>query len=120
MYGGRYARVVGTVSNAANQTVTVTGAGSSSGAIFTLGDVVKNARTGECFTVGTVAATTIVAAVRGFGSTGAVPGTTGYAMADGDGLFIVGNVNEENSGARNVNSTQTAPQTNYTLLSFWV
>ena len=110
VYGGRYARVSGTVSAAANQTVTLTGAGSSSGHIFTTGDTVKNARTGEVFTVSTVAATTIVAATRGFGSTAAA------AMADGDGLFIIGNVNEENSGARNVNSTQTAPQTNYTQI----
>lgn len=110
VYGGRYAKVSGTVSSAANQTVTLTGAGSSSGAIFTTGDVVKNARTGECFTVSTVAATTIVAAARGFGSTAAA------AMADGDGLFIIGNANEENAGARNVNTTQVAPQTNYTQI----
>ena len=110
VYGGRYARVSGTVTNAANQTVTLTGAGTSSGAIFTTGDLVKNARTGECFTVGVVAATTIVAAARGFGTTAAA------AMADGDGLFIIGNVNEENAGARNVNSTQAAPQSNYTQI----
>jgi len=111
VYGGRYAKVSGTVSAAASQTVTVTGAGSSSGSIFTLGDVVKNARTGECVTVGVVAATTFVAVARGFGSTAAA------TMADGDGLFIIGNVNEENSGARNVNSTLTAPQSNYTLFN---
>ena len=111
VYGGRYARVSGTVSNAANQSCTVVGAGSYSATIFTLGDVVKNARTGECFTVGTVTSpSTIVVAARGFGSTAAA------AMADGDGLFIIGNVNEENSGARNVNSTQTSPQTNYTQI----
>jgi hypothetical protein len=113
VYGGRYARAQGAdVTAAANQNVTVTGAGSSSAAIFTLGDVVKNARTGECFTVGavTVATNIIVAAARGFGSTAAA------VIKDGDGLFIIGNVNEENSGARNVNSTQTAPQTNYTQI----
>ena len=110
VYGGRYARVSGTASAAADQTVSVVGAGSSSGAIFTTGDVVKNARTGECFTVSTVTSSAIVANARGFGSTAAA------AMVDGDGLFIIGNVNEENSGARNVNSTQTAPQTNYTQI----
>ena len=111
VYGGRYARVSGTVSNAANQNVTVVGAGSTSATIFTLGDVVKNARTGECFTVGAVTSpSTVVAAARGFGSTAAA------AMADGDGLFIIGNVNEENGGARNVNTTQTSPQTNYTQI----
>ena len=111
VYGGRYARVSGTVSSAINQNVTVTGAGSYSATIFTLGDIVKNARTGECFTVGTVTSpSTIVAAARGFGSTAAA------AMVDGDGLFIIGNANEENSGARNVNTTLTAPQTNYTQI----
>jgi len=110
VYGGRYAKVSGTVSAAADQTVTLTGAGSSSGRIFTLGDLVKNARTGECFTVGVVAATTIVAAARGFGSSAAA------TMADGDGLFIIGNVNEENAGSRNVNTTQTSPETNFTQI----
>jgi hypothetical protein len=110
VYGGRYAKVSGTCTSAVDQTPTVTGAGTNSGYIFTAGDVVKNARTGECAVVGTVAATTIQLHTRGFGSTAAA------AMADGDGLFIVGNVNEENSGARNVNSTQTAPQTNYTQI----
>lgn len=109
-YGGRYAKVSGTVSAAADQTVTLTGAGSSSGKIFTTGDLVKNARTGECFTVSTVASTTIVANARGFGSTAAA------AMADGDGLFIIGNVNEENSGSRNVNTTQKSKETNYTQI----
>ena len=109
-YGGRYARVSGTCTSAVDQTPTITGAGSSSGYIFTAGDVVKNARTGECAVVGTVAATTIQLHTRGFGSSVAA------AMADGDGLFIVGNVNEENGGARNVNSTQVTPQTNYTQI----
>jgi len=109
-YGGRYAKVSGTCSAAADQTPTVTGAGTNSGYIFTAGDVVKNARTGECAVVGTVAATTIQLHLRGFGSTAAA------AMADGDGLFIIGNVNEENGGARNVNATRTTPQTNYTQI----
>ena len=109
-YGGRYARVSGTCSSAADQTPTVVGAGSSSGYIFTQGDVVKNARTGECAVVGTVAASTIQLHTRGFGTTAAA------AMADGDGLYIVGNVSEENSGARNVNATQSTPVTNYTQI----
>lgn len=37
-------------------------------------------------------------------------------MADGDGLFIIGNVNEENGGARHVNTTRVSPQTNYTQI----
>jgi hypothetical protein len=110
-YGGRYAKVSGTCTSAVDQTPTVTGAGSNSGYIFTPGDVVKNMRTGENAVVDTtIAATTVKLHVRGFGSTAAA------AMADGDSLFIVGNVNEENGGARTVNTTQTSPQTNYTQI----
>jgi len=61
--------------------------------------------------VATIAgATTITVASggRAFGTTAAAAG------ADGDGLYIIGNVNEENSGARNVNTTRSAAQTNYT------
>ena len=61
--------------------------------------------------VGTVAATTIQLHKRGYGSTAAAAGQ------DGDSIFIIGNVNEENGGARNVNSTQTSPQTNYTQIN---
>ena len=109
-YGGRYARVSGTATAAADQTPTVVGAGSNSGYIFTAGDVVKNARTGECMVVDTITATTIRLHTRGFGTTAAA------AMVDGDGLYIIGNVNEENSGARNVNATQSTPVTNYTQI----
>jgi len=107
--GGRYAKVSGTYSTGA-VTITVTGAGSSSAYIFTVGDVIKNARTGENMLVATIAsATTITVASggRAFGTTAAAAG------ADGDGLFIVGNVNEENAGARNVNTTRSAKETNY-------
>lgn len=106
-YGGRYVKVSGTYTTAADQTPTVTGAGSSSGYIFTAGDIVKNARTGECMVVGTVAATTIQLHIRGFGSTAAAAGV------DGDGLYLIGNVNEENSGARNVNQTRSSQESNY-------
>jgi len=60
--------------------------------------------------VATVAgATTITIATggRGFGTTAEV------AIADGDGLFIIGNVNEEGGVARQVNQTRSTPQTNY-------
>lgn len=110
VYGGRYARVVGTYTNAANQTATVTGAGTSSGYIFTIGDVVMNARTGERSIVSATAAGSITLGTRGFGSTAAAAG------ADGDSLFIIGNVNEENAGARNVNMTNSTPQSNYTQI----
>lgn len=88
----------------------MTGAGTSSGYIFTTGDVVRNMRTGECMVVGTVAATTVQLHVRAFGTTAAAAGL------DGDELFIIGNVNEENSGARNVNTTRSAKLTNYTQI----
>lgn len=109
-YGGRYARVTGTYTSAAGQTPAVTGAGSSSGYIFTIGDLVKNARTGEVALVSAVAATTITLGTRGIGSTAAAAG------ADGDGLYIIGNMNEENSGARNANVTRSTAQTNYTQI----
>ena len=109
-YGGRYAKVSGTTTAATDQTATVTGAGTNSGYIFTAGDIIRNGRTGEIIVVGTVAATTIQLHVRAFGSTAAA------AMADGDSLFIIGNVNEENSGARNVNTTRTSKQENYTQI----
>jgi len=109
-YGGRYAKVSGTYTTAADQTPTLTGAGANSGYIFTAGDIVKNARTGECMVVGTVAATTIQLHLRGFGSTAAAAGV------DGDGMYLIGNVNEENSGARNVNTTRSSKESNYTQI----
>ena len=111
-YGGRYAKNVAVVGTGADN-VDVTGAGSSSAYIFTVGDLVKNARTGENFLVATIASATritVVSAGRGFGTTAAA------AMAAGDSLFIIGNVNEENAGARNVNATQATPVTNYTQI----
>ncbi len=60
--------------------------------------------------VATIAGATSITAKRAFGT------TAGAAGLAGDGLFIVGNANEENSGARNVNMTQSTPQTNYTQI----
>ncbi len=96
-------------------TITVTGAGSSSGYIFTPGDIIKNARTGENLlvdhtTVPTTTTITVVTAGRAFGTTAAAAG------ADGDGLYIIGNVNEENASARNVNVTRSTKESNYTLI----
>jgi hypothetical protein len=111
-YGGRYAKTSGTYAAAGAVTITVSGAGTSSAYIFTVGDVIKNGRTGENMLVATIASATtitVAAAGRAFGTTAAAAG------ADGDGLFIVGNVNEENSGARNVNTTRSAKETNYTF-----
>lgn len=112
-YGGRYAKNSGSYAASGALTLTVTGAGSSSAHIFTVGDIIMNARTGERMLVATIASATtitIASAGRAFGTTAAAAG------ADGDGLFIVGNVNEEGAGARNVNTTQSSPQTNYTQI----
>lgn len=109
VYGGRYARVSG-AQTAGDGTIEVTGAGASSGYIFTVGDVVRNARTGENFFVSAIAGANSLTVTRSFGATVAA------AMNDGDGLFIVGNVSEENAGARNVNTTRSTPQTNYTQI----
>lgn len=112
VYGGRYAKNSGTYAASGALTITVTGAGTSPAYIFTVGDVFKNIRTGENMIVDTVASAstiTVTAACRGFGSSSAAAG------ADADGLLIVGNINEENSGARNVNSTRSTKVSNYTL-----
>ena len=112
-YGGRYARVSGTYSASGAVTITVTGAGASPAYIFTVGDVFKNTRTGENLLVATIASAstiTVAAAGRAFGTTAAAAG------ADQDGLLIIGNVNEENSGARNVNTTRTTKLSNYTQI----
>jgi len=111
-YGGRYAKVSGIYATGA-VTITVSGAGSSSANIFTVGDIVRNARTGENMLVATVASTTTItigANGRAFGTTAAAAG------ADSDGLYIVGNVSEENAGARNVNTTRSAKTSNYTQI----
>ena len=110
---GRYAKVSGTYLASGGVTITVSGAGSSSAYIFTVGDVIMNARTGERMLVATIAsATTITVA-----STGRAFGTTAAAAgADSDGIYIVGNANEENSGARNMNTTRSAKETNYTQI----
>lgn len=109
-YGGRYARTSASYLTTDPITINVTGAGSSSAYIFTVGDVIKNARTGENMIVQTIASATSITAGRAFGTTAATAGNAG------DGLFIVGNANEENGIARNVNMTQSTPQTNYTQI----
>ena len=109
VYGGRYARVAAAYAASATS-IDVSGAGSNSAYIFTVGDVVKNARTGENFLVTAITDGDTIAVTAAFGTTATAAG------ASGDGLFIVGNVSEENSGVRNVNTTRTSPQTNYTQI----
>lgn len=113
LYGGRYAKVSGTYSASGALTITVTGAGSSSAYIFTPGDVIMNERTSERMLVATVASTTTITIAsdgRAFGSTAAAAG------ADGDELFIIGNVNEENGASRNLNMTRSEKEYNYTQI----
>ena len=115
-FGGRYCKVSGTYTTGA-VTITVTGAGSSSAYIFTPGDIVMNARTGERFKVDTVASATtitVAAAYRGLGTSSDIAG------ADGDELYIIGNSNEESASARNINVARVGNQTNYTLIKIWV
>lgn len=109
VYGGRYARVAAAASSSAT-TIAVTGAGSSSAYIFTVGDVVRVGRTGENLLVSSITDASDIVVSRAFGSVAAT------ALNAGDGLFIVGNVNEENSTARNVNATRSTPATNYTQI----
>lgn len=112
-YGGRYAKVSGTYAASGALTITVTGAGSSSAYIFTVGDIIRNVRTGENMLVATIASTTTITVASGgraFGTTAAAAG------ADGDELLIIGNVNEENASARNVNTTRATKQSNYTQI----
>jgi hypothetical protein len=108
-YGGRYARTAVAYIVAATS-IDVTGAGSSSAYIFSVGDVIKNARTGENMLVTAITDADTIVVTRAFGTTAAAAGNAG------DGIFIVGNANEENSGARSVNSTQSTPQSNYTQI----
>jgi hypothetical protein len=108
-YGGRYAKV-STAYSAGDATIYVSGAGSSSAYIFTAGDIIKNARTGENMLVLTVAGTGSITVTPAYGTTASAAGLVG------DGLYIVGNANEENGGARNVNTTQAGKMTNYTQI----
>lgn len=94
-------------------TLTVTGAGSSSAYIFTVGDVVRNYRTGENFlvaTIGSATTITLAAAGRAFGTTAAA------TMLAQDALYIIGNASEENASARNINTTRSTEESNYTQI----
>lgn len=109
MYGGRYARA-SVAKSVAVTSIDVTGAGTNSAYIFTVGDVVRNSRTGENFLVTAITDGDTIAVTASYGD------TVAQAVAAGDGLFIVGNVNAENTGARNVNTTRSTKQTNYTQI----
>ena len=86
VYGGRFA-TAGASETVGSTTIDVAGAGSSSAYIFTVGDVVKNSRTGENFLVTAIASATTLTVIRSIGTTAAA------ALVTGDGLLIVGNAN---------------------------
>ena len=109
VYGGRYAQVAAQALVGATS-MDVKSAGSSSAHIFTVGDIVRNVRTGENVIVTAITDTDTVAIARSYGAVAAAQ------MEVDDGLFIIGNVNEENAGARNMNTTQSTPNTNYTQI----
>lgn len=105
VYGGRYAKATATSSTTELHV--------PSAYIFTVGDIIKNARTGENMLVGTVATggdTTELTVTRAYGT------TVQADVAVGDGLFIVGNASAENTGARNANTTVASSQSNYTQI----
>jgi len=72
--------------------------------------MILNARTGERMSVTTRASATTITAARSIGTTAAAAGLVG------DGLYIIGNLNEENATARNVNTTRSEAETNYTQI----
>ena len=109
VYGGRYARAA-KAEAASSGSLDVTGAGANPAYIFTIGDIVRNARTGENSLVTAISDGNTIAVTNSFGATPAA------AVLAGDGLFIVGNVSAENTGARNVNTTRSAAQSNYTQI----
>ncbi len=109
VYGGRYATAQAAATAAATS-IDVSGAGTSSAHIFTVGDIVKVARTSENVLVTAITDTDTIAVTRAYGTTAAA------AINAGDALFIVGNVNEENGVARNANATRTTSTTNFTQI----
>lgn len=112
-YGGRYAKISAVTGTTGNITLSITGAGANSAHIFTIGNIVRNARTGENFLVATVASSTTITAVtagRSFGSTAAA------TMKVTDGLFIISDASEEGATARNINITRTSEEYNYTQI----
>jgi hypothetical protein len=112
-YGGRYAKISAVTGTTGDVILTVTGAGSEPAYIFTVGDVVKNVNTGENFLVTSIESSTEIKCTSDYRSFGSTAATT---MSAEDGLFIVGNASEENSGARNINTTRTTEQSNYTQI----
>jgi len=79
------------------------------GSYFTVGDVVKVPRTGECMLVTAISNNTLTV-VRGFGETSAA------ALVDNDPLYIIGNANEEGATSRDINTRTETLQYNFTQI----
>lgn len=79
------------------------------GPYFSVNDVVKVPRTGEVLLV-TVIATNTLTVTRGYGLTAAA------ALVDNDPLVIIGNVNQEGAGTRELKSTAEVAKFNYTQI----
>jgi hypothetical protein len=84
------------------------------GGIFSVGDIVKVPRTGECFTITAVDPdgdnANEFTVVRGYGSTAAA------IINNDDPLVIIGNANQEGAGVRTIKSTQEVEVYNYTQI----
>ncbi|AZN43361.1 SU10 major capsid protein [Paenibacillus albus] len=80
-------------------------------AFFSVNDVVKVPRTGEVMLVSAInTGTQTLTVLRGYGLTAAA------ALVDNDPLVIIGNVNQEGSGTRELKSTQEVAKYNYTQI----
>lgn len=78
---------------------------------FTVGDIVKVPRTGECLRVTVVTtATDTLTVLRAFGETSAA------AIIDNDVLVIIGNANAEGADTPNLTSIQESANYNYTQI----
>jgi hypothetical protein len=84
------------------------------GGYFSVGDIVKVPRTGECMLVTVINPDTDnaneLSVVRGYGSTAAAD------LVDNDPVVIIGNANEEGSGVRTIKSADETEVYNYTQI----
>lgn len=76
---------------------------------FTVNDVIKNARTGECMLVSAVT-TDLIQVTRGWGETSAA------SITDNDYLWILGNAYQEGASSQEANSTNASEVYNYTQI----
>lgn len=94
------------VNNGAGYLSTDTTVVVDNGDYFSINDLVKIPRTGEVLIVKAIATNSLTVG-RAFGTTAAA------ALVDNDPIVIIGNANEEGSGARTIKSTLEIQKTNY-------